>query len=338
MSHFTMMVITDERPAYEQLVNILEPYMEFECTGKNTPYVVEIDKSEECLQKYEDYKLQDDGSIRTLMNFIEWYYGSGVSLLQDGETPDFEEKHKWGYYVLNTDGTLAKMVQRTNPNAHVDWWQVGGRWQGFLAPKSGLEYTEETLPGIGDKGVMGSDSGNQGFDVMRKDTIDIDGMRTTAAHKAGQRWDKVHEIVGEKNMQNHLTWDKIREMHTKGENDVDIDAARAAYHGQPSKQKIKDFLLSLKDDKEKKREYDWMVWMSLDDYAVPKDVYVQIARDAAFVTYGYIKDGQWTTRGDMGWFGMSDEKVTSEDWHRHFAEMVDSLRDDQWVTIIDCHI
>ena len=337
MSHFTMMVITDERPAYEQLVNILEPYMEFECTGENTPYVVEIDNSEECLQEYEDHKLEDDGSTRTLMNFIEWYYGSGVSLLQDGETPDFEEKHKWGYYVLNTDGTLAKMVKRTNPNAHVDWWQVGGRWQGFLAPKPGLEYTEETLPGIGEKGLMGSDSGNQGFDVMRKDTIDIEGMRTAAAQKAGQEWDKIYEVIGSNAMKRHITWDKMREMRAD-KDDATRDQAKGSYHAQDSCKKLNEFRKKVHDDKELRKEYGWIVWVELDKYAVPKDVYVQIARDAAFVTYGYIKDGQWVTRGDMGWFGMSDEKMTNEDWHKHFAEMVDSLRNDQWITIIDCHI
>ena len=58
----------------------------------------------------------------------------------------------------------------------------------------------------------------------------------------------------------------------------------------------------------------------------------------ALATYGFIKDGQWVSRGEMGWWGMSSGEVALEEWYGRFNEMIDNLPGTAWLTLIDCHI
>lgn len=55
MSHFTCMVVLDERPTKENqlLEKALQPFHEFECTGTNDEYVQEIDKLPEAREAFE---------------------------------------------------------------------------------------------------------------------------------------------------------------------------------------------------------------------------------------------------------------------------------------------
>ena len=52
MSHFNMLVITPEEPNDEVLGKILQPWHEFECTGIDDEYVVDVDKTAEALEAY----------------------------------------------------------------------------------------------------------------------------------------------------------------------------------------------------------------------------------------------------------------------------------------------
>jgi hypothetical protein len=46
VSHFTVLVVTKERPDDETLREVLQPYHEFECTGIDDKYVQEIDDTQ----------------------------------------------------------------------------------------------------------------------------------------------------------------------------------------------------------------------------------------------------------------------------------------------------
>lgn len=52
MSHFSVLVITDERPTEAVLARVLARYHEFECTGHDDQYVVEVDRTQEALDEY----------------------------------------------------------------------------------------------------------------------------------------------------------------------------------------------------------------------------------------------------------------------------------------------
>ncbi len=53
-------------------------------------------------------------------------------------------------------------------------------------------------------------------------------------------------------------------------------------------------------------------------------------------TFAFLRDGQWTERGRMCWFGEVDG--ADPNWPEKFAEMWAIIPDDHWVTIVSCHI
>ena len=62
---------------------------------------------------------------------------------------------------------------------------------------------------------------------------------------------------------------------------------------------------------------------------------------AQFSTYAVITpDGQWHSKGKMGWWGCSSETgEEARDWEDHYKErFLDSADPDWHVTIVDCHI
>lgn len=54
------------------------------------------------------------------------------------------------------------------------------------------------------------------------------------------------------------------------------------------------------------------------------------------VTFAVLVDGEWKERGRMGWFAcVSDEK---DDWSSEFMNILDSIPEDKFLTVVDCHI
>ena len=105
---------------------------------------------------------------------------------------------------------------------------------------------------------------------------------------------------------------------------TDTDAARVEYKAQP----VVAALRAVFDNP----------FHDIDQYLVPREQYIQQARDRATVMYAVVKDGQWLAKGEMGWWGMSDDKVSQETWNRQVNELLDALPDDTLITVVDCHI
>jgi len=110
VSHFTVMVVTDEQPTKEILHRILLPWHEYECTGYED--FVEFVPAEESLEEMQK-NYAENGRESTFEAFVGDYYG----------------------YHKNEEGVLGR---KTNPNARWDWWTVGGRWSNSLMNKEGV--------------------------------------------------------------------------------------------------------------------------------------------------------------------------------------------------------
>ena len=67
---------------------------------------------------------------------------------------------------------------------------------------------------------------------------------------------------------------------------------------------------------------------NLDEYLTPREQYIQEYRNGAVSTYALLKDGQWYEKGEMGWFGMSSDKMTDQEWAIKVGELLDGLSDD----------
>lgn len=122
MSHFTVLVISKSP---EEIGDLLSPYHEFECTGRNDQYIQDIDITEETLTSYKNEE-------PSLLEHVQDYYG--YKPVKFGESPNIEGDHKYGYILLNEHGEVEKVIRRTNPNSKWDWYVIGGRWGGMLQP------------------------------------------------------------------------------------------------------------------------------------------------------------------------------------------------------------
>lgn len=70
-----------------------------------------------------------------------------------------------------------------------------------------------------------------------------------------------------------------------------------------------------------------------------KETYAEC--EATFHTYAVIgKDGKWIAKGEMGWWGvsMSDKNEEVEYIRKYKENVFDNADEDDYITIVDCHI
>lgn len=112
-------------------------------------------------------------SVMSLVDFIKYQAGDEFPILQEGDELDLLDEHKCGWASVNAAGEVIEYTDRTNPNAEWDWYQVGGRWSGFLKLK------QDAAGSFGRRGLMGScaNDGEGRADAALKSAIDFEGMR-----------------------------------------------------------------------------------------------------------------------------------------------------------------
>ncbi len=258
------------------------------------------------------------------MSFLEWLERDPKELVAQDVIDSlgdkgYPERLKYGFVVTrdtwdNEDpqGRVAKVIRRTNPNKHWDWYVIGGRWKGWLKAKEGAQV------GHGAPGTFGGgrQDGKPGHcDQARKRDIDFDGMRAVAEAEAAERYDKVHGIVGDLRWK---PWDEVREAHDN------IEDARKEYNEQ-------EVLVKLREGA---GNYIWGV----DEFLATREQYLADARRDACIPYAMVVDGEWYEKGQMGWWGMASGEMSDEAWAEEVNKLLDGLGDDELVTVVDCHI
>ena len=290
MSHFTVMVVTDEKPTEEILKKALQPYHEYECTGIKDEYVrfVQAKETPEDLQQEHTSHLQKypDSTPESLDVFITEWYG-------------YEKK----------DGQWGRM---TNPDSKWDWWQVGGRWTGFYELKEGAkgEVGEPSLVSMMVNGVP--DRGYR-VDQARKCDIDFEKMISEKAKEAKKLFERAENVMAGRKFQ---TWEEVR-------NSIpDINEARKFYHEQEA---IKDL----------KKEFD-SPFFNCDEFIQTKEEYVYNEGIAKISSFAVLIDGKWLEKGEMGWWASVSNENKS--WAADYQKILDNVKPEQWLSIVDCHI
>ena len=74
------------------------------------------------------------------------------------------------------------------------------------------------------------------------------------------------------------------------------------------------------------------------DHYVPEPREQYLKRNAAFGTFAVLKDGVWSERGEMGWFGVVSDKKNPDIWNDEYKKLIDSLPEDTLLSMYDCHI
>ena len=292
MSHFSVFVIGDN--VDEQLA----PYHEFECTGEDDQYVKDVDVTAECKEQGLDWFGLEDKTVTDLSQLDK----AGV--------------HKYGYALVDAAGDVIKAVNRTNPNKKWDWYQIGGRWSGFLKIKAGGEGA------MGERSWTNRDEPHDPTraDIARKGDIDFDGMRFEAGREAAEKFDAAMAALAAAGAPSVWDrWDHVRDVMFKG----DIEKARAHYNAQPCVKALQGMT---------------GFWDTPDVFLTTRSDYIERARNQACVPYALVHKSEWVGRGAMGWWGVSTGDADQDAWNRMVNEMLDALPDDTLITVVDCHI
>lgn len=172
MSHFTVAVITEEKPTEEHLAKILEPFNE---ATEEPEYIEWHSETDEIVKGFAE-NAEHREKYKTVERFAHEYHGC------KGSDPE-----RWGYFF--------------NPNAKWDWWVIGGRWLGDLLPKPGVtDYL------TGRSGVGGNEPGlDGGVDSLKIENIDFDMMLKGQQDNYAKYWDNTFE-KREKDPENYRPW------------------------------------------------------------------------------------------------------------------------------------
>jgi len=245
---------------------------------------------------------------------VDWY---GHALVTVGEEPDTEDEHKYGYTLVDEVGAVTKVVKRTNPEAHWDWYLVGGRWTGFLLLRDGAEGE------VGEPGLQTAAPGPGRADSALKGDVDVETMRVQAGADAGALWDDVHRVIAEREF---TPWVEFLAELDAGR--LSYKEAQPAFHEQPAVKDVMAWAFSAK------------TYLAADSgvWTVSREDYVQRARDRALSVHAVVKDGTWHERGAMGSWAVVSDEVDPQEWETRLAELLDSLSDGTRLTIVDCHI
>lgn len=202
-----------------------------------------------------------------------------------------------------------------NPKSKWDWYSVGGRWTGFFKPKPGKSGE------LGESDEFGNKPDEGYVDSILKGDLDIEAMRADAIKQAEEVWGTVDSVIS--SFKEFHSWEKVREEMFPGQ----INEARDFYNNQPI---VKAF---------NTLQGKCVGYMSnIEDYRIDKETFINSKKNSALSTFAILKDGEWIEKGKMGWFGMSTDKMTQDEWDTKFNDLIDSLPDDTRLTVLDCHI
>lgn len=358
MSHFTVLVIGTAPD------RALAPFHEYECTGVDDEYVIDVDETEQrraefesaeqevvCLADGTRYSLYDprfypsgnqrvlpEGSeVRTMpareaFSFADWlehYYG--IVRLR----PSLTTEQPTHYFETDAEGNVTRVICHTNPNAKWDWWQVGGRWAGFFQLKG--EYAEAIRHrrALLEKGLPIPESLLQkleGIEHGQRSWTNADEIlkvcRVDAAPKGAIDFEAMRREAGDKAGERYDTVYAVLGEHTHWTSWKDM---LAAHENADDAREAYHAQPALKAIAAARDNPDIGFFFTLDPFLCSRDEFVQRAKQGAGVPYALIKDGEWAQKGET-------EEVPEDEWATRVATLLDELPDDAQLTLVDCHI
>lgn len=332
MSHFTVMVIGDD--AEKQLA----PYHEYECTGNDDEYVIDIDCTEEVESWLKeivfvgankqtgesDWHFSETQAAKKLDNYEPMSRLKWIEAMEDSSLD--QEIDDWFGYKKNAEGHYFK---HTNPNSKWDWYQVGGRWSGFFRVKNQAEGQ------LGEKSWANADEDitPEYADVTTKGNVDIVAMMEEVRTAREKDFDQLVDAIGDCTP---VSWTALRkQFNAEGKT---INEAREAYSATEFDKTIKAY------NKKHDTQIGGILSNIFDDFYLHLPLnqarirYVETAALNCVTPYAFVKDGHWVERGEMGWWGMASNEKDQDEWTKQFYKMFSELPDDTLLTMVDCHI
>jgi len=285
MSHFPVLVVGGN--VEEQL----EPFCEDLDLEEERVYLTAADRA----TMARAYGVADPDDLHALLPHVEDWVDAEGAIDDDGI-----------YYIRSF-----------NSNAKWDWYELGGRWTGFLHLKPGRTGTLSVSSGGLDPDAPVRDLTGRA-DQARKGDIDFAGMRRAAAADAEDRWQTYRTAIH--GTPRPTLWPSFVTRVNAGV--MSLDAARAAFHAQP---RVAAFERALPFEE-------------IENFAGSRREYLRRTSRIGRTIFAYLYDDEWHAQGDMGWFGIATNTTPLDVWSTEIEDMLAALSDDALLTVVDCHI
>jgi len=334
MSHYTVLVVG------ENIEEQLAPFQENNMGDCPNEYLEFNDVEEEYNESYKTDTahcyVEPDGKPHC--KYDSRFKETGEYICPDGWTEEevpVKELYSFEEYIedycgYTKDEETGKYGYWENPNAKWDWYQTGGRWAGSFKIKpeyQDLYLKEEPNFSWGwDEESKNDDIQSMRVDSAIKKHIDFDSIMAEAGEKARAEYKKVTSYLSKHGGEDFKPWKYF--LDKRDNDEITIDEAREQYREQQAKKEQRDSKDELGEN---------AVWIELDNFIdISEDEYVDKKRIQSIMFFAILKDGKWAERGKMGWWAcVSDEK---DDWEDIYMKILDSVDDDDRLTVVDCHI
>jgi hypothetical protein len=297
---------------------------------------------------------------REVKSFAEWLGdGWGRKTILEGEEPDFStgEAHKYGYTVLDRNGEAIKTVDRTNPNAKWDGWQIGGRWSGMLGA-----YDPEKDPANYQTCWLCEGTGKRNDELGREFRLKDPSYTCNGCNGEGTslKWPSQWRNADNQLRIKDIDWAALKAKQVRERRDC-WNKLKAAYEKRPipdmsfeEARKAWAILTghsrAARDSGDPRPLYqiidaDPMAanlrrvngeWQGVPDHVIDVESWAQ--ETEPLTAFAAVKDGKWYERGEMGWFACVSNEKDEVAWKGQIKELFDSAGPNSWVTVIDCHI
>ncbi len=323
MSHFSLIVVTDKEPTDAVLSATLWPFHEFECTGEEQ-YIVEIDQTDEARKVY----VEDTTRFYVDLNgirfdpYMDRFYRDPLPGEKIGMGTGFGGGLSW----TSKDWGDGKGYR---PKVHF----LPEGWSEVDVPTSEVESFREWAEGYYGRtvvqagGVINTADGNAckyGYIIVDRAG---DVVKVVDRTNPAKQWD--YWTVGGR-YSNRLT--NKRGLRCDSCRIADLD------HGNMARQRMErraEMWTEYQKDLDRGRTAESL--QHLYDIAPGTTQAQYITTDPGLSAFAFLKDGKWHEKGSMGWWAcVANDK--GDDWRGEFADLMGGLRDDQWITFVDCHI
>ena len=305
MSHFSILVVG-------AVEHNMAPFHEFECTGRDDEFIKTIDITEDERKAYESKKAEKakegkDFKYKTFKKYLDGY--CGFNFAESPEKVDITGKHKYSYFypVEGTEDDF-KVFRRTNPNSFYDYYGEG--YEGFIL-KDGTTSNHALKKDI-DFATIWSKNENKAREIYRK-VINALGYTPSVEHT----WKSlVSKFAPKDGSQAQMTREDAIEIYEAQKAVIDFRKLR---------------------DEGKLDVHEIGFFTNVDEFCMTEDEYVQ-SQCAHCITFGYVVNREYHSRGDMGWWAIVTNKKDSAVWDQEYKEFIESLPEDAELTILDCHV
>jgi hypothetical protein len=372
MSHFPVLVVTDQYPTKRHIAEVLQPFHEFQCTGTEDQYVQDIDITGDVMKEYvndtvrrlrgPDGKLYSPGEDQFFRDPTPEEapivgMGSGYSAKLSWHSRDWSDGRGYrpkvnfvpeGYEMINVPHAQVESVR--------EFVEI---WHGYKTVPFGEEPDLE-------------EGHKYGYALLNEQGDVVKVVKRTNPNKkwdwweVGGRWsNKLQDVDGYKLNQLQMVDLALEDIRADAVEKADFlydryEVCLSRFTGSedpigeglvpPSWPEMRE---RHKDDISKARDlYNdhpvvrgmremlsddiGFLQCPIDHFRGGRKAYVERQRKGAFCFFALLKDGVWHQRGNMGmWATVFDEK---NDWEDQFAKLIEDIPGSSYLTVVDCHI